>query len=93
METKPLLSDERLIGYVTVANGVQIMKMNRMTPVEVRDLYEAARAEDAKLIQHLVDALEGACAYARTYDECPYLDGEHALSAAAARNFKPTEQP
>lgn len=66
--------------------------------VMVRDLYEADRktthAELESLratVQALVDALDGACAYARTYDDCPYIDGDAALSLAATKhNITPT---
>lgn len=92
METKPLLSDEVKNSQCPYKHD-QVADAWKWGVDFARDIYETARAEDARLIQTLVDALEGACAYARTYDECPYLDGEKALSAAAARDFKPTEQP
>jgi len=42
---EPLLSDE------------QVLDLRSYPPEEIRDIYEAARAKDAELIQRLVDAL------------------------------------
>lgn len=71
---------------------------------DVRDFYEAARAEETKLIQQLVNTLKDA--RVELISAGPHLpkvgqklamksidEVEAALSAAAARNFKPTEQP
>lgn len=77
MNTKrePLLSDEDILSpYLIIPLGAKT----------VRDFYEAARAKDAELIQHLVDAIhrvdmEGPC--------FPFMID--ALQAAAAAGFTP----
>ena len=51
---KPYLSDEDLIGYITT-NGVTLYSQHRMSPVDVRDKYEAHLAEKDALIQRVVD--------------------------------------
>ena len=59
----------------------------------IREEVEPLEAEVAKLrelVQVLVDALEGACYYARTYEDCPYLDGDKALATAKEAGFTPT---
>jgi hypothetical protein len=65
----------------------------------IRDIYENARAKDAELIQHLVDALEWVAAYD---NGCPLPTWEKgynnawsiansARAAAAAAGFKPSD--
>ncbi len=59
----------------------------------IREEVEPLEAEVAnlrELVQVLVDALEGACYYARTYEDCPYLDGDKALATAKEAGFTPT---
>lgn len=83
---------------------VLILRTNDMEGLEhVRDIYEAARAKDAELIQKLVDALdwyvkEDDVMEGGEWDEmnAPWIEGrneaEKVLAAADARGFKPTEQ-
>ena len=88
---EPLLSDDTLYKWSTE---------NILSSVRVRDTYEAARAEDAELIQKLVDALEWVAAYD---NGCPLPTWENgynnawsiansARAAAKAAGFKPSEQ-
>ena len=49
---KPYLSDEDLIGYITT-NGVTMYSQHRMSPVDVRDKYEAHLAEQEQTIADL----------------------------------------
>ncbi len=76
---EPLLSDE------------QVLDLRSYPPEEIRDIYEAARAKDAKLIQRLVDALHGL-----QFDEGNIIPAYHkadkALDAAASAGFKPSDQ-
>lgn len=80
---------------------VLILRTNDMEGLEhVRDIYEAARAKDAELIQRLVNALE----YVASYDNgCPLPTWEKGYDEAwayanavrkeaDAHGFKPTEQ-
>ena len=66
----------------------------------IRDIYEAARAKDAELIQMLVDALEWVAAYD---NGCPLPTWEKgynnawsiansARAAAEAAGFKPSDR-
>ena len=85
----PLLSDEAIHSpELTIPLGTKM----------VRDIYEAARAKDAELIQMLVDCIR------HSYHLDPFdtiksakyyaLGGKtqhDALNAAAAAGFKPTE--
>jgi hypothetical protein len=67
---------------------VLILRTNDMEGLEhVRDIYEAARAKDAELIQRLVDTLQHV-ADAGTWSP----DISEAIAAADAHGFKPTEQ-
>ena len=67
---------------------VLILRTNDMEGLEhVRDIYEAARAKDAELIQRLVDTLQHV-ADAGTWSP----DISEAIAAADAEGFKPTEQ-
>jgi len=86
---EPLLSDADL-GYIKDTH----------TPEQVRDIYEAARAKDAELIQQLVDGLEWVAAYD---NGCPLPTWEKgynnawsiansARAAAKAAGFKPSDQ-
>jgi DNA-binding GntR family transcriptional regulator len=71
---EPLLSDADL-GYVKDTH----------TPEQVRDIYEAARAKDAELIQQLVDALH-------RFDPSGLFEtSEVPLAAAKAAGFKPSQ--
>ena len=69
----------------------------------VQEVYEAARAKDAELIQKLVDALdwyvkEDDVMEGGEWDEmnAPWIEGrneaEKVLAAADAEGFKPTDQ-
>jgi hypothetical protein len=72
---EPLLSDADL-GYVKDTH----------TPEQVRDIYEAARAKDAELIQQLVDALH-------RFDPSGLFEtSEVPLAAAKAAGFKPSDR-
>ena len=89
----PLLSDADL-GYVKDTH----------TPEQVRDIYEAARAKDAELIQRLVDVLAKMAHYEALYrsglskqtvfENWQELASEwHEIrQLAAAAGFKPSEQ-
>ena len=67
---------------------VLILRTNDMEGLEhVRDIYEAARAKDAELIQRLVDTLQHV-ADAGTWSP----DISEAIAAPDAHGFKPTEQ-
>lgn len=60
-------------------------------PLELKVQEQADElAKLRELVQVLVDALEGACYYARTYEDCPYLDGDKALATAKEQGFVPT---
>ena len=78
---------------------VLILRTNDMEGLEhVRDIYEAARAKDAELIQRLVDASSKIRHWHDAHDGGMIVSGDSvrglwsALSAADARGFKPTEQ-
>ena len=66
----------------------------RQLCTSLMDMYEAARAKDAELIQRLVDEMASFRSNAKCVDwRQPWvqsLDG--ALELAAAEGFKPTEQ-
>jgi hypothetical protein len=57
----------------------------------IRDIYEAARAKDAELIQRLVDALENLRDIHQFRVGREPLTGMDELEAAAAAGFKPSE--
>jgi hypothetical protein len=75
----PLLSDEK------IHSPELIIPLSKKM---VRDIYEAARAKDAELIQQLFDAL-----YAEQFVPSlgPSPLTKPAIAAAAAAGFKPTE--
>ena len=78
----PLLSDEAIHSpELTIPLGTKM----------VRDIYEAARAKDAELIQRLVDGLKHAQKFAEEYGYGPLETVQWDLDAAAAAGFKPTE--
>lgn len=77
---KPLLSDE------------QVLDSRSYPPEEIRDIYEAARAKDAKLIQRLVDDIAMLQAVFATEAGYETRWGDDGLAAAAAAGFKPNEQ-
>ena len=79
---KPYLSDEDLIGYITT-NGVTLYSQHRMSPVDVRDKYEAHLAEKDALIQLLVDSMVSA-------NGPRVISG---LSIAKFAGFTPTTEP
>jgi hypothetical protein len=74
----PLVVDA-LHGYLSGAN-------------HARDIYEAARAKDAELIQHLVDALANLRDIHQFRVGREPLTGMYELEAAEAAGFKPSEQ-
>jgi hypothetical protein len=80
---EPLLSDANL-GYVKDTH----------TPEQVIDIYEAARAKDAELIQRLVD--EVAEWMQPNLDERfrgeQWHESKRILDDAAAAGFKPSDQ-
>ena len=78
MSTKrePLLSDDALLELTYVKED------GRRPSEQVRDFYEEARANDAELIQQLVNAM----AYGVLTLQ------QDALAAAADAGFKPSEQ-
>ena len=86
---KPFLSDEDLIGYITT-NGVTLYSQHRMSPVDVRDKYEAHLAEKDALIQLLVDALGDS---RPNWHEDAHEIYEKAFSAAKEAGFTPTTEP
>ena len=57
----------------------------------IRDIYEAARAKDAELIQMLVDALDMAFCYVDAETDPDFKQGEAAIAAAEAAGFKPSD--
>ena len=80
------MSRPKIIDNTDLA--VLILRSNDMEGLEyVRDIYEAARAKDAELIQRLVDTLQHV-ADAGTWSP----DISEAIAAADAHGFKPTEQ-
>ena len=83
---EPLLSDS------VIATGGDMDHPRGLSPYQVRDHYEAARAKDAELIQMLVDALSLPIVSIEASIE-HMKQGNEALAAAAAAGFKPTEQP
>jgi hypothetical protein len=73
----PLLSDEAILNPdLIIPLGTKM----------VRDIYEAARAKDAELIQQLVDGL-----HFERMSLVSCMESQKALDAAAAAGFKPTE--
>ena len=95
MDTKPLLSDELLkcirlqdrTGTVVLIEVDEIRRASAMAK-EI----EAALAEDAKLIQKLVDLIfhDSDCGQIMHNGTCDCF-ASVALSSAAARNFKPSQ--
>lgn len=83
MSTKrePLLSDEGVVRLDDIHG-------KKMSPFEVRDIYEAARAKDAELIQRLVDALNNE-QYVPSIQTTTPDESRRALAATAA-GFTPT---
>ena len=84
MSTKrePLLSDERILDpELTIPLGAKM----------VRDIYEAARAKDAELIQRLVDGLAHAQDMAKQHGFGPMETVNWDLDAAAAAGFTATQ--
>jgi hypothetical protein len=79
---------------------VLILRTNDMEGLEhVRDIYEAARAKDAELIQRLVDAIMDNARYrlltegeeGDTVSDFMNMTLNEALAAADAHGFKPSE--
>ena len=97
----PLLSDDEMqgvaLGYYTKEHvkkyhsAKEMYNASYVAVHKIRDIYEAARAKDAELIQrlaywlHRVKSLPDVDA-----DERCWM-GDDALAAAAAAGFKPTE--
>lgn len=78
----PLLSDEDINDpKLVIPLGAKM----------IRDIYEAARAKDAELIQRLVDGLKHAQKFAEEYGYGPLETVQWDLDAAAVEGFKPTE--
>ncbi len=98
MSTKrePLLSDADISKMSVTENGLAGENKYRMGR-RIRDIYEAARAKDAELIQRLVDALHIATRY-NHYKTVPeewhnsIKIWNRAMEDADAAGFKPTEQ-
>ena len=100
---KQLLSDEQLSGVVIFPGGGKRYE-TEMGADEVRNIYEAARAKDAELIQRLVDVLAKMAHYDALYrsglskqtvfENWQELASEwHEIrQLAAAAGFKPSEQ-
>jgi hypothetical protein len=78
LETVDVLNPERACERISEA--LQVLRQ-----------VEAARANDAELIQRLVDALNVACNYAVCYEDAEFVKGADALSAAEAAGFKPSD--
>lgn len=73
----PLLSDEDINDpKLVIPLGAKM----------IRDIYEAARAKDAELIQRLVDGL-----HFERMSLVSCMESQKALDAAAAAGFKPSE--
>ena len=74
----PLLSDEDINDpKLVIPLGAKM----------IRDIYEAARAKDAELIQMLVDGL-----HFERMSLVACMESQKALDAAAAAGFKPSDQ-
>ena len=96
----PLLSDEEISDEAIHSPEFIIPLTTKM----VRDVYEAARAKDAELIQRLVNALEGLvylefCTEEGLSSGAPtakewkaaFDKAQAQIDAAASAGFKPTE--
>lgn len=87
---EPLLSDDEFYAAEDFGAGEKEYVISRS---EVRDIYEAARAKDAELIQQLVD--EVAAWMQPDLDERfrgeQWHQSKRILDAASAAGFKPTE--
>lgn len=87
---QPLLSDDMLkdAEEVVEVSSVPVDKLYKF-----REIYEAARAKDAELIQQLVNALQNAHDRHNGVGGTMYISEEHkALSAAKAAGFKPSDR-
>ena len=62
------------------------------TAAYVRDIYEAARAKDAELIQRLADGLKHAQKFAEEYGYGPLETAQWDLDAAEVAGFKPSDR-
>lgn len=93
-ERTPLLSDEQMsLGNYNIQLGDgKAICVQTKSPSEVRDLYEAARAKDAELIQMAVDAM---AVQGEDLGNCAKQDYEYALeflAAAKTAGFTPTPE-
>jgi hypothetical protein len=81
---EPLLSDEGVVRLDDIHG-------KKMSPFEVRDHYEAARAKDAELIQMLVDDLRILrIEFGNRVGQTTQI-GIGSLSDAEAAGFKPSD--
>ena len=85
---EPLLSDDGITKLVPPEADFYDCEL---TAHRVREVYEAARAKDAELIQMLVDALDMAFCYVDAETDPDFKQGEAAIAAAEAAGFKPSD--
>ena len=90
MSTTPrpaLVSDDAILEAFTFGPSIRDAMHGYLSGANmVRDIYEAARAKDAELIQRLVDCLQ------QIADEGHWTPDMHELlNIAAAAGFTPTE--
>jgi hypothetical protein len=91
---EPLLSDNEVDAFTytkVLGHPTQSIMEQRWTPRQVRNIYEAARAKDAELIQQLVDALDANSGYGGPPISASML-ADYALIAAADAGFKPSDE-
>lgn len=92
-ERKPLVSDEQ-IEAVAIDKHDGSLSDWLVGAAHVRDLYEAARAKDAELIQRLVDAFSLPTLNNQSAEWQAYVEHkrEVAIAAAKAAGFTPTPE-
>ena len=86
---EPLLSDDGITKMVPPEADFYDCEL---IGNQVREVYEAARAKDAELIQRLVDGLKHAQKFAEEYGYGPLETAQWDLDAAEVAGFKPSEQ-
>jgi hypothetical protein len=86
---EPLLSDDGITKLVPPEADFYDCEL---TASRVREVYEAARAKDAELIQRLVDGLKHAQKFAEEYGYGPLETAQWDLDAAEVAGFKPSDQ-
>ena len=87
---EPLLSDEQL-DEICEVHPYSAQLYAKRSAIAVNTIHEAARANDAELIQQLVDALEANSGYGGPPISASML-ADYALIAAADAGFKPSDE-